>query len=82
MAVLANEAYRTINKDVKKEVNKAKESWIQHKCDHIEASLRNNNTKATYDTVKEFTEQKSSQQTCIEDANGTLLSEKPDNLKR
>ena len=77
-----SDAYRASNKDVRKEVNKAKENWIQHKCNHIESSLRTNNTKAAYDTVKELTQQKMSQQTCIEDANGTLLSEKPDILKR
>ena len=35
-----------------------------------------------YDTVKELTQKKSNQTTCIEDANGTLLSEKPAIIKR
>jgi hypothetical protein len=69
--------YRAINKEVKKEVGKAKESWIQVKCNSMESSLRSNNTK-----VKELTQQKSSRLTCIEDASGTLLSEKPAIAKR
>ena len=72
------DAYRAINRDVRK----AKESWIKCKCDTIESSLRANNTKVAYDTVKELTHKKSNQTTCIEDANGTLLSEKPAIIKR
>ena len=48
-----SEAYRAINKEVKKEVGIAKKSWIQLKCATIESSLCANNTKAAYDTVKE-----------------------------
>ena len=47
--------YREIQRKIRTEMKMAKETWIQGQCQEIEACLRKNNSKKTYQLVKDLT---------------------------
>jgi len=77
-----NREYQTVNREVKQAIKDAKEQWIQQECSKIEAGIRSNNTKQAFQTLKTLTHSSTNQITCIEDADGNLLTAKTDIVKR
>ncbi|XP_074662637.1 uncharacterized protein LOC141915124 [Tubulanus polymorphus] len=71
-----NEAYRAINKKIRKDIKVAKEQWVQTKCAEVENDLHRNNTKSAYQAIKLLTKPSTGGSGCIEDKAGTLLTEK------
>ena len=74
--------YRTVNKQIKKGMEKAKEDWIGEQCENIEDSLKINNSKRAYHLVKDLMSTKQERTTAIQDKSGTCLTENEDVLKR
>ena len=79
---VAKSEYSKVNKQVKKEMVKAKEKWIEDQCEDIENNLSKNNSKKAYDTVKNLTKPKQSKVSTIKDKNGETLIEKNRILQR
>ena len=69
------EEYRIANNNVKKEIKKAKEEFIEKRCTSIQRDFENNNTREAYATVKQLTKEKVDKTSAIEDENGTLLTD-------
>ena len=63
-------------------MRKAKETWIEEQCQGIEENLQKNNSKKTYQLVKELTSSKQERTTTIQDQAGKCLTEEQDILKR
>ena len=61
---------------------KAKENWISEQCEEIEQSLKLNNSKKAYDTVKNLTKPKQSKVNSVKDKNGEIIVEKSKILER
>ena len=74
--------YRTVNRQIKKGMNKAKENWIGEQCENIADSLKKINSKRAYHLVKDLTSTKQERTTTIQDKSGTCLTENEDVLKR
>ena len=74
--------YRTVNRQTKKSMKKAKEDWIGEQCKNVEDSLKKNNSKRAYHLVKDLTSTKQERTTTIQDKSGTCLTENNDVLKR
>ena len=74
--------YRETNNKVKREMRKAKESWIEQQCSEIEESLERNNTKKAYQVIKDLTTEKHSRPTSIQDKAGKCLTEDKEMLDR
>ena len=74
--------YRTVNRQIKKGMKKAKEDWIGEQCENIEDSLKKNNKKRACHLVKDLTSTKQERTTTIQDKSGTCLTENEDVLKR
>lgn len=70
--------YRESCRTVKKAVKAAKELWIQEQCKDIEDSLKFNNSKKAFETVRKITTKPSNRSPVIEDQNGKLLSNAAD----
>ena len=70
--------YRTVNRQIKKGMKKAKEDWIGEQCKNIEDSLKKNNSKRAYHLVKDLTSTKQERTTTIQDKSGTCLTENED----
>ena len=47
--------YRAANQEIKKGMKKAKMNWIEEQCQELEDSLKKNNSKITYQLVKDMT---------------------------
>ena len=74
--------YRAANQDVKKGMKKAKMNWTEEQCQDIEDSMKKNNSKKTYQLVKDLTSPKQGRTTTIQDKDGKCLTEEQDILKR
>ena len=74
--------YREANRQVKKGMGKAKETWIEEQCRGIQENLQKNNSKKAYQLVKELTSSKQGRTTTIQDKEGKCLTEEQDILKR
>ena len=74
--------YRTVNRQIKKGMKKAKEDWIGEQCENIEDSLKKNNSKRAYHLVKDLTSTKQERTKTIQNKSGTCLTENEDVLKR
>ena len=79
---IAKKEYSQKNKQVKKEMTKAKENWINEQCEEIENNLVRNNSRKAYDTVKTLTKTKQSKVNTIKDKDGETLVDKTKILKR
>ena len=59
-----------------------KETWIQGKCQEVEACLRKNNlSKKAYQLVNDLTTEKQGVSTTIQDKSGKRLTEEHEILK-
>ena len=74
--------YRAPNQEIKKGMKKAKMNWIEEQCQVIADSMKKNNTKKTYQLVKDLTNTKQGRITTIQDKDGKCLTEEQDILKR
>ena len=60
----------------------AKGTWIQGKCQEVEACLRKNKNKKAYQLVKDLTTEKQDKPTTIQDKSGKCLTEEREILNR
>ena len=74
--------YKAVNQEIKKNMKKAKENWIEEQCQDIDDSLKNNNSKKAYQLVKDLTSTKEGRTTTIQNKDGKCLTEEQDILKR
>ena len=74
--------YKAVNQQIKKGMVKARETWIEERCQEIDDSLGKNNNKKAYQLVKDLTSSKQGRTTTIQDKNGKRLTEDKDILKR
>ena len=63
-------------------VNKAKEDWICAQCGEIETCLNKNNSKRSYQLVKDLTSEKQGRSSTIQDKSGKCLNEEKEILSR
>ena len=56
--------------NIKRCMKKAKENWIGEHCCEIEENLRKNNSKRTYQLVKDLTTVKQGKETTVQDHSG------------
>ena len=75
-------AYRIMNRQIKKSIAAAKQAWMRKKCKDIETNLRFNNSKTAYQLVKELTERKDKRSSPILDKQGNRLTEDDKILER
>ena len=52
------EAHAEIKKQIRREMRKAKQNWIEKQCEDIEDCLSSNNTKNAFKLVKDLTKKK------------------------
>ena len=71
-----------MNQQIKKGMVKARETWIEERCQEIDDSLGKNNSKNAYQLVKDLTSSKQGRTTIIRDKNGKRLTEDKDILNR
>ena len=71
-----------MNQQIKKGMVKARETWIEERCQEIDDSLGKNNKKKAYQLVKDLTGSKQGRTTTIQDKNGKRLTEDRDILNR
>ncbi|WP_419613432.1 hypothetical protein, partial [Thiolapillus sp.] len=64
-----------VNNNIKRCMKKAKENWIGEQCSDIEENLRKNNSKRTYQLVKDLTSVKQRKTTSVQDRSGKCLTE-------
>ncbi|XP_047469178.1 uncharacterized protein LOC125025251 [Penaeus chinensis] len=67
--------YRNANIMVSKEIRKAKEAFLEQICQEIEQGFEGNNSKKTFDTIKQLNREKCARQSVIEDKNDNLFTE-------
>ena len=63
--------YKAVNQQIKKGMVKARETWIEERCQEIDDSLGKNNNKKAYQLVKDLTSSKQGRTTTIQDKNGS-----------
>ena len=61
-----SEKYKEVNNNIKRCMKKAKENWIREQCSETEQNLRKNNSKRTYQLVKDLTTVKQGKATTIQ----------------
>ena len=74
--------YKEMNNNIKRCMKKAKENWIREQCSETEQNLRKNNSKRTYQLVKDLTTVKQGKVTTVQDRSGKCLTEERQILKR
>ena len=74
--------YKAVNQQIKKGMAKAREAWIEERCQEIDDNLDKNNSKKAYQLVKDLTSSKQGRITTIQDKNGKCLTEDKDILNR
>ena len=67
--------YKEMNNNIKRCMKKAKENWIREQCSETEQNLRKNNSKRTYQLVKDLTTVKQGKVTTVQDRSGKCLTE-------
>ena len=70
-----SEKYKEVNNNIKRCMKKAKENWIGEQSSGIEENLRKNNSKRTYQLVKDLTTLKEGKATTVQDRSGKCLTE-------
>ena len=74
--------YNAVNQQIKKGMVKARETWIEERCQETDDSLGKNNSKKAFQLVKDLTSSKQGRTTTIQDKNGKRLTEDKDILNR
>lgn len=72
---VAAKQHGIINKDIRKNMKKAKEQWITDQCSSIETGLSSGNSKTAFDTLKRLTKPQQAKSPIINDKDGNLLTE-------
>ena len=67
--------YRKVNRNIKKEMKRVKEEWIEKQCTEIEECIMKNNSRKAYQMIKELTQRKQANVNNIEDNKGSCLTE-------
>ena len=73
--------YRDIQRKNRTKI-KAKETWIQGRCQEVEAGLRRNNSKKAYQLDKNLATEKRGKSTTIQDKSGKCLTQEHEILLR
>ena len=63
-------------------MKKANKNWIGEQCSEIEENLKKNNSKRTYQLVKDLTTVKQGKATTVQDRSGKCLTEERGTLNR
>ena len=71
-----------MNQQIKKGMVKARETWIEERCRKIDDNLGKNNSKKSYQLVKNLTCSEQGTIATIQDKNGKYLAEDKDILSR
>ena len=79
---LSGSRYKQVNTQIKREMKKAKENWINQKCIDIGDFLTRNNTKRAYQIFKDLTKPKHNAAVNIQDKHGKCITDKMDVRKR
>ena len=74
--------YKAVNQQIRKDTVKARETWVEERCQEIDDNLGRNNSKKAYQLVKDLTSSKQGRTTTIQDKNGNRLTEDKDILNR
>ncbi|KAK3877281.1 hypothetical protein Pcinc_017984 [Petrolisthes cinctipes] len=74
--------YRQMNIRVRREMKRAKETWIENQCKEIDENLKRNNNKNAYQLVKDLTSKKQGRATTIQDKSGKCLYEETEMMDR
>ena len=69
-----SETYEELNNNIKRCTKKAKENWIGEQRSENEENLRKNNSKRTYQLVKDLTSVKQGKTTSVQDRSGKCLT--------
>ena len=77
-----SEKYTEVNNNIRRCLKKAKENWMGEQCSVIEENLRKNNSKRTYQLVKDLTIVKQGKATTVQDRSGNCLTEERQILNR
>lgn len=73
---------KSIKKNTRKDIQSAKQNWINEKCQEIENSLNTNNTKKRYQAAKELKMKKQTRVSAIQSKTGECLTEQQKILER
>eukprot|EP00794_Sanderia_malayensis_P019588 gene19588-biopygen14544 len=68
------EEYRKANKEVRRQLRKAKEEWVEEQARLVESNFEMNNTRKVFKTIQNLAEQRRKQINVIEDKDGKVLS--------
>ena len=74
--------YSEANKVVRKKIEEAKENWISEQCRKIENGMKNGNSKAAFDTLKDLTRTQQNKSPIIENNTGEPLTDSAAILER
>ena len=77
-----SEKYKEVTNNIKRCMKKAEENWIGEQCSETEETLRKNNSKRSYQLVKDLTTVKQREATTVQDRSGKCLTEEWDVLNR
>ena len=76
---ITSEIYcREANNRVKAEIRRAKEEWINDHCRKIQGGFETNNTRKSFQSLREFTTPKSNRISTMKDKNGKVITSKED----
>ena len=73
--------YRKINKEIRTSTTEAKEKWIEEQCSEIEDNLNKNNSKRTFEVLKDLTNEKKGRINTIQDKSGKCLMQETTLIK-
>ena len=68
--------YKAVHQQIKKGMVKARETWIEERCQEIDDNLGKNNSKKAYQLVKDLTSSKQGRTTTIGDKKTGSASQK------
>ena len=71
-----------MNSNIKRCMKKAKENWMGEQCSLIEENLRKNNSKRTYQLVKDLTNVKQGKVATVQNRVEKRISEERESLNR
>ena len=75
-------SYDELDKEIKNKCTEAKENWLNEKCSKIENLQRQHKTRAMFDEINLLTKTKQNTGTCITDADGSVLFEDEQVIRR
>ena len=77
-----SEKNKEVNNNIKRCMEKANANWTGEQCSEIEKNLRKNNSKRTYQLVKDLTTVKQGKGATVLDRSGKCLTEERQKLNR